>query len=74
MTPGDGSSRTRSSTSNVTSGFLPRVPTFVREDNVGRLKTQLVLQGANILFTRVRASCTSAAVLVIPDFTRTPVA
>jgi glutamate dehydrogenase (NAD(P)+) len=44
-------------------------PDVVREDNVGRLKTQLVLQGANIPFTAGAEQALHArGVLVIPDF------
>jgi len=41
----------------------------VREDNVGRLKTKLVLQGANIPFTPgAERALAAKGVLVIPDF------
>ena len=44
-------------------------PDVVREDNVDRLKTRLVLQGANIPFTREAEEALAAGgVLVIPDF------
>jgi glutamate dehydrogenase (NAD(P)+) len=44
-------------------------PDVVREDNVGRLKTRLVLQGANIPFTDgAELSLHERGVLVIPDF------
>lgn len=43
-------------------------PDVVREDNVHRLKTRLVLQGANIPFTEgAERALASAGVLVIPD-------
>jgi len=44
-------------------------PDVVREDNVGRLKTRLVLQGANIPFTAAAEEALhERGVLVIPDF------
>jgi glutamate dehydrogenase (NAD(P)+) len=44
-------------------------PDVVREDNVGRLKARLVLQGANIPFTAGAEQALHArGVLVIPDF------
>jgi glutamate dehydrogenase (NAD(P)+) len=44
-------------------------PDVVREDNAGRLRTRLVLQGANIPFTPGAESALAArGVLVIPDF------
>lgn len=44
-------------------------PDVVREDNVGRLKTKLVLQGANIPFTPgAEQALHERGVLVIPDF------
>jgi glutamate dehydrogenase (NAD(P)+) len=44
-------------------------PDVVREDNVGRLKTRLVLQGANIPFTAgAEQTLHERGVLVIPDF------
>ncbi|HTY79092.1 MAG TPA: Glu/Leu/Phe/Val dehydrogenase [Candidatus Bathyarchaeia archaeon] len=44
-------------------------PDVVREDNVGRLKTRLVLQGANIPFTPgAEEVLHERGVLVIPDF------
>jgi glutamate dehydrogenase (NAD(P)+) len=44
-------------------------PDVVREDNVGRLKTRLVLQGANIPFTRgAEQALHERGVLVVPDF------
>jgi glutamate dehydrogenase (NAD(P)+) len=44
-------------------------PDVVREDNVGRLKTRLVLQGANIPFTDgAEQILHERGVLVIPDF------
>jgi len=44
-------------------------PDVVREDNVGRLKTRLVLQGANIPFTEGAEQALHArGVVVIPDF------
>jgi glutamate dehydrogenase (NAD(P)+) len=44
-------------------------PDVVREDNVGRLKTRLVLQGANIPFTAgAEQALHERGVLVIPDF------
>ena len=44
-------------------------PDVVREDNVGRLKTKLVLQGANIPFTpQAEQALAAKGVLVIPDF------
>jgi glutamate dehydrogenase (NAD(P)+) len=44
-------------------------PDVVREDNVNRLKTRLVLQGANIPFTAgAEQSLHERGVLVIPDF------
>jgi glutamate dehydrogenase (NAD(P)+) len=44
-------------------------PDVIREDNVARLKTRLVLQGANIPFTAgAEARLHDRGVLVIPDF------
>ena len=44
-------------------------PDVVREDNVARLKTKLVLQGANIPFTPgAEAALAREGVLVVPDF------
>jgi glutamate dehydrogenase (NAD(P)+) len=44
-------------------------PDVVREDNVGRLKTRLVLEGANIPFTPgAEQALHERGVLVIPDF------
>jgi glutamate dehydrogenase (NAD(P)+) len=44
-------------------------PDVVREDNVGRLKTRLVVQGANIPFTPgAEHALHERGVLVIPDF------
>ena len=44
-------------------------PDVVREDNVGRLRTKLVLQGANIPFTPgAEKALHDRGVLVIPDF------
>lgn len=44
-------------------------PDVVREDNVHRLKTRLVLQGANIPFTvGAEVSLHERGVLVVPDF------
>lgn len=44
-------------------------PDVIREDNVGRLKTRLVLQGANIPFTPGAEQALAArGVLVVPDF------
>jgi glutamate dehydrogenase (NAD(P)+) len=44
-------------------------PDVVREDNVGRLKARLVLQGANIPFTPgAEQALHERGVLVIPDF------
>jgi glutamate dehydrogenase (NAD(P)+) len=44
-------------------------PDVVREDNVGRLKTRLVLQGANIPFTPgAEQALHERGVLVVPDF------
>jgi glutamate dehydrogenase (NAD(P)+) len=44
-------------------------PDVVREDNVARLRTRLVLQGANIPFTEAAERQLAArGVLVIPDF------
>ena len=44
-------------------------PDVVREDNVGRLKARLVLQGANIPFTPgAEQALHDRGVLVIPDF------
>jgi len=44
-------------------------PDVVREDNAGRLRTRLVLQGANIPFTAGAEKALAArGVLVIPDF------
>jgi glutamate dehydrogenase (NAD(P)+) len=44
-------------------------PDVVREDNVGRLKTRLVLQGANIPFTAgAEQRLHERGVLVVPDF------
>jgi glutamate dehydrogenase (NAD(P)+) len=44
-------------------------PDVVREDNVGRLKTKLVLQGANIPCTMgAEATLHGRGVLVVPDF------
>jgi glutamate dehydrogenase (NAD(P)+) len=44
-------------------------PDVVREDNVHRLKTRLVLQGANIPFTAgAESALHDRGVLVIPDF------
>jgi glutamate dehydrogenase (NAD(P)+) len=44
-------------------------PDVVREDNVGRLRTRLVLQGANIPFTAgAEQILHERGVLVIPDF------
>ncbi len=44
-------------------------PDVVREDNVGRLKTRLVLQGANIPFTPgAERALAAKGVLVVPDF------
>jgi glutamate dehydrogenase (NAD(P)+) len=44
-------------------------PDVVREDNVERLKTKLVLQGANIPFTEgAEKILASKGVLVVPDF------
>ena len=44
-------------------------PDVVREDNVHRLKTRLVLQGANIPFTAgAEAALHERGVLVVPDF------
>ncbi|HET9491095.1 MAG TPA: Glu/Leu/Phe/Val dehydrogenase [Methylomirabilota bacterium] len=44
-------------------------PDVVREDNVGRLKTRLVVQGANIPFTvGAEQALHERGVLVIPDF------
>jgi glutamate dehydrogenase (NAD(P)+) len=50
--------------------FIPAArPDVVREDNVGRLKTKLVLQGANIPFTAgAEKILHERGVLVIPDF------
>ena len=42
---------------------------MVREDNVARLRTKLVLQGANIAFTPgAEATLARQGVLVVPDF------
>jgi glutamate dehydrogenase (NAD(P)+) len=44
-------------------------PDVVREENVGRLKTRMVLQGANIPFTSgAEQALHERGVLVIPDF------
>lgn len=44
-------------------------PDVVREDNAGRLKTRLVLQGANIPFTAgAEQTLHERGVLIIPDF------
>lgn len=44
-------------------------PDVVREDNCGRLKTRLVLQGANIPFTaEAERALAARGVLVMPDF------
>jgi glutamate dehydrogenase (NAD(P)+) len=44
-------------------------PDVVREDNVGRLKTKLVLQGANIPFSPgAEKALQDRGVLVVPDF------
>lgn len=44
-------------------------PDVVREDNVGRLKTKLVVQGANIPFTEgAERILHEKGVLVVPDF------
>jgi glutamate dehydrogenase (NAD(P)+) len=44
-------------------------PDVVREDNVGRLKTKLVLQGANIPFSPgAEQALHEQGVLVVPDF------
>ncbi len=44
-------------------------PDVVREDNVDRLKTRLVVQGANIPFTAgAERALSERGVLVIPDF------
>ena len=44
-------------------------PDVVREDNVGRLKTKLVLQGANIPFSPgAEQALHDRGVLVVPDF------
>jgi glutamate dehydrogenase (NAD(P)+) len=44
-------------------------PDVVREDNVGRLKTKLVVQGANIPFTEgAERALHEKGVLVVPDF------
>ena len=44
-------------------------PDVIRADNVGRLKTRLVLQGANIPFSReAEATLHARGVLVVPDF------
>jgi glutamate dehydrogenase (NAD(P)+) len=44
-------------------------PDVIREDNVARLKTKLVLQGANIPFTPgAEQTLHDSGVLVIPDF------
>ena len=44
-------------------------PDVVREDNVDRLKTRLVLQGANIPFTAgAEATLHDRGVIVVPDF------
>jgi glutamate dehydrogenase (NAD(P)+) len=44
-------------------------PDVVREDNARRLKTRLVLQGANIPFTpRAEQVLYEAGILVVPDF------
>jgi glutamate dehydrogenase (NAD(P)+) len=44
-------------------------PDVVREDNVGRLKTRLIVQGANIPFTaRAEEILHERGVLVVPDF------
>jgi glutamate dehydrogenase (NAD(P)+) len=44
-------------------------PDVIREDNVQRLNTRLVLQGANIPFTAgAEAALAQRSVLVVPDF------
>jgi len=44
-------------------------PDVIREDNVGRLRTRLVLQGANIPFTPgAEQALHDRGVLVVPDF------
>lgn len=44
-------------------------PDVIREDNVGRLRTKLVLQGANIPFTAgAEKALHERGVLVVPDF------
>ena len=44
-------------------------PDVIREDNAGRLKTRLVLQGANIPFTvQAEAMLYGRGVIVVPDF------
>lgn len=44
-------------------------PDVVREDNVARLRTKLVLQGANIAFTPgAEATLARRGVVVVPDF------
>ena len=44
-------------------------PDVVREDNVARLRTKLVLQGANIAFTPgAEATLARQGVVVVPDF------
>lgn len=44
-------------------------PDVVREDNIARLKTKLVLQGANIPFSAgAEQSPHDRGVLVVPDF------
>ncbi|HEX9819284.1 MAG TPA: Glu/Leu/Phe/Val dehydrogenase [Methylomirabilota bacterium] len=44
-------------------------PDVVREDNVGRLKTRLILEGANIPFTDgAEQALHERGVLVVPDF------
>jgi glutamate dehydrogenase (NAD(P)+) len=49
--------------------WIPAGPDVVREDNVARLKTRLVIQGANIPFTPgAEQALHERGVLVIPDF------
>ncbi len=44
-------------------------PDVIREDNVGRLKARLVLQGANIPFTEAaERAAADRGVMVVPDF------
>lgn len=68
---GDGDKLSRDAVINIPCDiWIPAArPDVIRTDNVNRLKTKLVIQGANIPFTtKAEQICHDRNILVIPDF------